>query len=538
MSSSLDAARPETAPGTETTQATTSRFRPAIHFTARDTWLNDPNGLVFHDGVYHLFFQNNPYGNVWGNMSWGHATSQDLLHWTEHPVAIAGDETEDIFSGSVVVDYGNTSGFGTSEKPALVAVYTSAFTAASEHAGTQAQSLAYSTDGGMTWHKHLGNPVLTRNSAHFRDPKVFRYQADLGAYWVMVAVEAQQQKVVLYRSDDLKTWDFLSDFGPANADAGEWECPDLFPLPVDGDPEDIRWVLIVNVNPGAVAGGSGGQYFVGQFDGVSFVPDAASLAAPAGLSELPEAEARDALQRSLWLDWGRDCYASVSFSDVPDGRRIIIGWMNNWDYANQLPTFPWRSSMTLARELRLVTVNGSPRLAQQPLLPDAGGAANGVSGHGQTGFVAAPQAGALELTDSAVRLPDSTPGSAHVITADILPGDAETVEFRLFGSNDGRQCTLLRYHTANSRLTLDRTRSGNTGFHPKFPSVESAPVDLVDGALHLLIIADQCSVEVFAQDGRVVLTDLVYPDAGSVENWLSVSGGPATVLRLNAEALK
>ncbi len=222
MSSRLDAARPETAP------AETSRFRPAIHFTARDTWLNDPNGLVFHDGVYHLFFQNNPYGNVWGNMSWGHATSRDLLHWTEHPVAIACDETEDIYSGSVVVDHGDTAGFGRPDAPALVAIYTSAYKGTAKHSGTQAQSLAYSTDAGMTWQKYGNNPVLTRNSANFRDPKVFRYQGDHGACWVMVAVEAQHQKVVFYRSEDLKSWDFLSDFGPANADAGEWECRTSF----------------------------------------------------------------------------------------------------------------------------------------------------------------------------------------------------------------------------------------------------------------------------------------------------------------------
>jgi sucrose-6-phosphate hydrolase SacC (GH32 family) len=316
MSTFLDAARPETPP------AGTARFRPAVHFTARDTWLNDPNGLVFHDGLYHLFFQNNPYGNVWGNMSWGHATSRDLLHWTEHPVAIACDESEDIFSGSVVVDHGNTSGFGTADAPALVAIYTSAYKAASEHHGTQAQSLAYSTDAGMTWHKYGNNPVLARNSAHFRDPKVFRYEGGQGTCWIMVAVEAQHQKVVFYRSDDLKTWDFLSDFGPMNADQGEWECPDLFPLAVDGDPDNVKWVLIVNVNPGAVAGGSGGQYFVGQFDGARFVPDASSVAAPAGVSALGDSvAAAAALQQCLWLDWGRDCYASVSFSNVPDGRR-------------------------------------------------------------------------------------------------------------------------------------------------------------------------------------------------------------------------
>lgn len=516
MSSSLDAARPVTAP------AVTPRFRPAIHFTASDTWLNDPNGLVFHDGLYHLFFQNNPYGNVWGNMSWGHATSPDLLHWAEHPVAIAGDEVEDIFSGSVVVDHGNTSGFGTVESPALVAVYTSAFKAASPHSGTQAQSLAYSTDGGMTWLKYDENPVLTRNSAHFRDPKVFHYEGPHGFCWVMVAVEAQHQKVVLYRSEDLKSWDFLSDFGPANADAGEWECPDLFPLAVDGDPDNTKWVLIVNVNPGAVAGGSGGQYFVGEFDGVRFVPDAGSLAAPAGLSSFPDKDAAQAaLQQCLWLDWGRDCYASVSFSNVPDDRRIIIGWMNNWDYANQLPTAPWRSSMTLARELRLSSVNGSLQLIQHPVLTEQRVEENSVPGP-------AP----FNLDGTALRLPDAVPGTAQVIEAEIVLGSAELVEFSLLGSTDGSQRTVLGYSTRSGRLTLDRGQSGNTQFHGKFASVEAAPAALEDGILKLLIVVDQCSVEVFAQDGKVVLTDLVFPEANSLNNWLSAEGGTATVRKL------
>lgn len=520
MSTFLDAAHPETAP------AETSRFRPAIHFTARDTWLNDPNGLVFHNGLYHLFFQNNPYGNVWGNMSWGHATSRDLLHWTEHPVAIACDETEDIFSGSVVVDHGNTSGFGTADAPALVAIYTSAFKTASEHSGTQAQSLAYSTDAGMTWQKYLRNPVLTRDSAHFRDPKVFRYEGDHGACWIMVAVEAQHQKVVFYRSEDLKAWEFLSDFGPMNADAGEWECPDLFPLAVDGDPDNIKWVLIVNVNPGAVAGGSGGQYFVGQFDGARFLPDASSVAAPAGVSVLGgSAASAAALPQCLWLDWGRDCYASVSFSNVPDGRRIIIGWMNNWDYANQLPTAPWRSSMTLAREVRLTAANGSARLIQQPVL----------AGHSVA--VEQMNTSMFELQDSVLRLPDAVPGSAQVIEAEIRPGSAERIVFRLFGSSDGSMGVILSYDTTSARLILDRRQSGDTSFHGKFASVESAPVDLEDGVLKLQIVVDHCSVEVFAQGGKVVLTDLIFPEAGHQENWLSAEGCPATMLKLAVSTL-
>ena len=526
MSSSLDAALPETVPAEA--GPGTPWLRPAIHFTARDTWLNDPNGLVYYGGLYHLFFQNNPYGNTWGNMSWGHATSPDLLHWTEHPVAIACDETEDIFSGSVVVDHGNTSGFGTADGPALVAIYTSAFKASSRHSGTQAQSLAYSTDAGMTWRKYHANPVLSRDSAHFRDPKVFRHEDR----WIMVAVEAHQQKVVLYRSDDLKSWTFLSDFGPANADAGEWECPDLFPLPVDGDPDNIKWVLIVNVNPGAVAGGSGGQYFVGEFDGVRFVPDGSSLAAPGGVSALDDpAAAAAALQQCLWLDWGRDCYASVSFSDVPDGRRIIIGWMNNWDYANELPTAPWRSSMTLAREVCLTAVNGSAHLIQQPVL------AGLCAGEEPAATQNVMDAGTFELHDSVFRLPDAVPGSAQVIETEILPGDAEQVTFHLLGIGDGSAGTVLSYNAATAELLLDRRRSGDTGFHGKFPSVESAPLVLEDGALKLHIVVDHCSVEVFAQDGKVVLTDLVFPAQGHAENRLTIEGGPATIRTLTVTAL-
>ncbi|MFF1881935.1 glycoside hydrolase family 32 protein [Pseudarthrobacter sp. NPDC058196] len=525
MSTFLDAPRPETPPDG------TARFRPAIHFTARDTWLNDPNGLVFHNGVYHLFFQNNPFGNVWGNMSWGHATSPDLVHWTEHPVAIACDEVEDIYSGSVVVDHGNTSGFGTADAPALVAIYTSAYKAASGHSGIQAQSLAYSTDAGMTWRKYDGNPVLTRNSANFRDPKVFRYHGDQGTYWVMVAVEAHHQQVVFYRSDDLTSWDFLSDFGPANADAGDWECPDLFPLAVDGDPDNTKWVLIVNVNPGAVAGGSGGQYFVGHFDGVRFVPDAGSLAAPGGVSSLDATAAAAALRQCLWLDWGRDCYASVSFSNAPDGRRIIIGWMNNWDYANDLPTAPWRSSMTLARELRLTASHGAARLVQQPIL----------AGHGETEKLPRTtrllSAGLLELNGTALRLPDAVPGTAQIIEAELAPGGADRLELRILGSSDGTTGAVLSYDASRAMLSLDRRHAGDAGFHAKFASVESAPLVLEDGVLKLQIVVDHCSVEVFAQGGMVVMTDLVFPEAEHLQTWLSAEGGRATVLRLAVSSL-
>ncbi|GAA3315662.1 glycoside hydrolase family 32 protein [Arthrobacter ramosus] len=504
---------PAGGPGEETAP----NVRPILHYTAKNTWLNDPNGLVWHQGVYHLFYQNNPFDNVWGNMSWGHATSTDLLHWTEHPVAIACDEEEDVFSGSIVVDDGNTSGFGTVENPALVALYTSAFKEGSAHQGTQAQSLAFSTDAGMTWSKYAGNPVLGRGSAHFRDPKVFRHEGPAGSCWVMVAVEAQSQQVVLYRSANLKDWEYLSTFGPANATGGEWECPDLFPLPVDGDPDNVKWVMVVNINPGALAGGSGGQYFVGDFDGVQFTADFDSLV-PA------DADGTTDLRNCLWLDWGRDYYAAVSFSNAPENRRIMIGWMNNWDYANSLPTSPWRSAMSLAREVELATVEGLVRLIQRPALPlDCGEPTRTIKN--------------MEVHNSLVRLPDAVPGSAQLIDAEILPGTARTVAFRLLGASSGSAATVLSFDAITSRLTLDRRNSGNTAFHDKFPSAESAPVELDDGVLRLRVIVDQCSVEVFAQDGRVVLSDLVFPLSGSLGTDVCVEGGTAIVRKLAVTAL-
>lgn len=251
--------------------AATTEHRPAYHFSPAKNWLNDPNGLVFHKGVYHLFFQHNPLGNGWGNMSWGHATSKDLVHWEEQPVAIPFDATEGVFSGSVVVDHENRSGFGTKKKPAMVAIYTSAYTAASGRDGIQAQSLAYSRDDGQTWTKYSGNPVIDIGSREFRDPKVFWYEP--AKEWRMVAVIAADHKVTIWRSANLKDWTKLSDFGPLAATGGLWECPDLFPMAINGNPKNVKWVMLVSLNPGGIAGGSGTQYFVGKFDGTTFTPD-------------------------------------------------------------------------------------------------------------------------------------------------------------------------------------------------------------------------------------------------------------------------
>lgn len=436
----------------------TASLRPAVHFTAERSWLNDPNGLLYHDGTYHLFFQTNPHDNVWGNLSWGHATSTDLVSWVERDVAISYTDDEMVFSGSAVADVRNTAGFAGSGETALVAIYTSATSPRDDGRGAQAQSLAYSLDAGATWARYSGNPVLDIGSDEFRDPKVFWHGGDEG-HWVMVAVEAVAQRVVIYTSPDLRHWTFASHFGPAHAVGGVWECPDLFPLVVEGTGV-TRWVLVVSMNPGGIAGGSGAQYFVGDFDGAVFTAE--RLVDSTNLADFD------------WLDYGRDYYAAVSFNDVPDGRRLMIGWASNWDYANETPTAPWRSAMSLVREVRLIrSADGVHRLTQHPVLPER---ADGVS--------------VFELT-----VPCAA-GDRHAVV--LSGGDDE----RLVITVDGDERSI----------TCDRTASGATSFHPSFPSVDWAPLPHgTEGTVDLLIVVDGMIVEIYAGDGRVTLTEQVFP---------------------------
>lgn len=815
-------------------------YRPLVHFTPEENWMNDPNGMVYVDGTYHLFFQHNPVGTRWGNMSWGHATSTDLLTWQEQPIAIAqtfddsGAAIEDIFSGSVVVDSTNSSGFGLPGGPApLVAIYTSAYTP--QHPtlpGIQAQSLAYSTDSGTTWTKYEGNPVLNRDSANFRDPKVFRYDGPAGAYWVMTTVEATDHQVVLYRSDDLKDWSLLSTFGPANSTGGIWECPDLIELPIDGDPNNTKWVMIVNLNPGAVGGGSGGQYFVGDFDGTTFTSESTVTddALPAGTVfqdfengygdwtvrnepgnwkngpwadttaegslpgqlpvtgfsgtrlangfhdgdwpvgslesqpftiasdhinllvgggrhphvpgarltndppagrtlfdfELPQDQnlaqsgweitgdfaaepqrnpstaggdfylgakrintweggprgddntgtltspaftidddhlsfllgggkrtdgtlqvelvvdgqvvrsetgaesgamnwkswdvtefagrsaqlrvtdnatggwghllldhvvlgdaparvrsdetsvnlvidgevvrsatgsnsetldwaswdvrgfqgrnatievvdnnrfgwghllldqvmfsdspATTRLESYDWLDWGRDYYAAVSYFGTPDGKTVMQGWMSNWDYANDIPTSTWRSSMALPREVALVSTDKGPRLTQRVVsqLDDQ-----------------LDTAAAQTRTDVALTGPVDLDLQGEVVRVDVTltPGTAEQAGITVF--SDGETGTHIGYDTTTGRVFVDRRESGNTTFHPAFASIEDAPVALdSSGRVTFELYLDRASVELFTDNGNTTITDQVFPVAGAdtISAW--VEGGTATL---------
>lgn len=823
------------------------QHRPAIHYTPAKNWMNDPNGLVFYKGVYHMYYQHNPSGNTWGNMSWGHATSKDLVHWEEQPLAIATDAHEDVFSGSVVVDKNNTSGLGTAKNPPLIAIYTSAYKDPSPHRGLQAQSLAYSLDDGQTWTKYDGNPVLNRNSANFRDPKVFWYdKPGGGGYWVMTAVESQEHKVLLYKSDNLKDWTALSDFGPANATGGQWECPDLFPLAVDGDPTNVKWVMVVSINPGGVAGGSAVQYFVGNFDGTTFTSEttkpAAALPAgtllagfndgtyngwtvnnepghsqngpfgtapatgtlpgqqtvsgftgaglinsfnghdgPVGTMKSPAftvnqdylnfligggnhprtggkldntppagdllfdgfevpagttladfswtgtgdlapqyqpfarggdqaigthlintfetngggddkqgtltsptftitknslsmlvgggnrsndasqtlavqllingevkrsvagdnagalnwkawdvaelqgqqaqirvvdqavggwgaitldhvmqtdapAEARSdettvnlevngqivrtatgsnsealdlaswnvkeftgqqahisiidnnrggwghiladefmlsdkpavsALESYDWLDYGRDYYATVSFANMPDDKRIMLGWMSNWDYANDTPTSPWRSAMALPREVKLTQTPDGPRLTQSVVKQ--------VEKLGKKAAYNDKKGGPIVPGTHA--LPAQAAGQVQQVDITFAPGTAAKSGITVLG--DGEASTVIGYDATTGKVFVDRRNSGNSTFHPAFASIEDAPVALdKKGNISMRIYLDRSSVEVFAQNGLRTITDQVFPNPGADKMALFAEGGTAQLKSLTVTPLE
>src|SRR5262245_36376070 len=401
--------------------------RPRFHFTPARNFMNDPNGLVHLDGEYHLFYQHNPFGDTWGHMSWGHAVSRDLVRWQHLPVALREEDGVMIFSGSAVQDRRNTSGLcGSDGEACLVAVYTG-------HTGTrQTQNIAVSRDRGRTWTKYAGNPVLDIGSKDFRDPRVFWHPPT--QRWIMIVSLAEERKIRFYASGDLKRWTHLSDFGPEGYTKGQWECPDLFELEVEGDPARKRWVLDVDVNPGAPLGGSADQYFVGSFDGTTFRNDS-----PKDLV--------------LWVDHGKDFYASLSWSDLPpsDSRRVWIGWMSNWQYANQDPTAPWRGMLTVPRALRLRALPEGLRLIQEPV-------AELRSLRGPRFSLAARQ---VEQT-----VPLELKGDALEIEAEFTSGSATSFGLAVRkGPNEG---TRVGYDVGSASVFVDRRRSGATSFSPEF----------------------------------------------------------------------
>ena len=481
------------------------RYRPQFHFSPQTNWTNDPCGLVFAFGKYHLFFQHNPFANVWGHMSWGHAVSSDLVHWTQLPVAIPDDEKVAIFTGSSVVDDRNTSGLCAKSAVGgcIVSVYTGFTPKTAAAPERQTQNLAVSQDG-VTWTKYSGNPVLDLQRSDTRDPKVFWHAPS--RRWIMLIVLADEKKVRLFSSPNLREWRHLSDFGPQGATGGVWECPDLVRLPVQGKPGMYRWVLKIGLNPGHIAGGSGEQYFVGEFDGTAFRTDGEH-------------------QPIRWTDYGRDCYCALTFNHDPqaDSPRML-GWMNNWQYAGLVPTTPWRGSMTLPRSLSLAESHGSLRLIQHP-----DGALSALRGE------ALHYEGASESDLNRKLAGWAHRGQSFELEATLWLGQAKQIEWKLLQGEQDE--ATVGFDSQISTLFVDRTKSAYGQFSSAFPSKTTAPLDAAS-PLQLHIFVDRSSIEVFAQDGAVTLTNLVFPKPDSTGLSLHTSGGPITKIQLNVWALR
>lgn len=633
-------------------------FRPQFHFTPPIHWMNDPNGMVYYEGEYHLFYQYNPLGNRWGHMSWGHAVSRDLVHWSHLPLALAEEGDIMIFSGSAVVDWQNTSGFGKDGKPPMVAIYTGH----NEMGRNQSQHIAYSNDKGRTWTKYDKNPVLDLKNPDFRDPKVFWYAPE--SKWVMTVVLAVERKVQFYGSKNLKEWTFLSEFGPQGALGGVWECPDLFELPVDGNPSRTKWVLGVNLGGGSVAGGSGGQYFIGHFDGKNFKSDTkdiepwrprgdliadfesgygnwkvrgrafgdgplagahpgqqkvggfrgkylvnsylgtealtGTLTSPgfiiqrkyinfligggshwgtrmelwvegkrvhtargensewldwqvwdvqayqgqkAEIKIIDEVESGwghllvdhiiqsdepsfSARHQALWWDYGKDFYAAVTWDGAPRSLegRPWLAWMNNWQYAQDIPTTPWKSAQTIVRTLSLKTFPEGIRLVQTPISTL------------KTLRHTPKQIQNLALSNQTKSLKNrGIQGKILEIEVMFSLGTAQEVGVEVH--KGGAETTKIGYEVGKGIFT-DRTASGVSDFHIDFPKRQYAPYKPHDGKIKLHIFIDASSVEVFADEGRISMTHQIFSKPESTDVAVFAQGGKANVLRMKAWKLR
>jgi len=440
------------------------KYRPAFHHTPVYGWMNDPNGMFYKDGVYHLYFQHNPYASVWGNMNWGHSTSRDLIHWQHHAVAIEPDGLGTIFSGSAVVDKNNTSGFG---HDAIVAIYTSA-------SSTQRQSLSYSTDGGMTFSKYACNPIIMSDK-ECRDDKVI-WNSHTNK-WNLVMANALEHQDWFYSSSDLKHWTKEGAFGQGyGAQSGVWECPDLMELPVHGTNEK-KWVLIVNLNPGGLFGGSATQYFVGNFDGKQFVCDSQPNV-------------------TKWMDYGKDHYATVSWSNAPEGRHTVIAWMSNWQYANSVPTKQYRSANSLPRDIELFKGDdGAYYMRTVPSLEL--GALRGKE----------KKYGSFDINWKV--LLKKLPADANGLYEMLIDIDNSQTTDIILSNNDGDK-VVMTYNAEKRTFSMDRRKSGIVNFSSDFPCVTSAPTS-ANSHQTLRLFIDRCSIEAFDGDGRFVMTNLVFP---------------------------
>ena len=472
------------------------KYRPAYHHTPLYGWMNDPNGMVYHDGVWHLCYQWNPFGSKWQNMTWGHSTSRDLIHWEPQEPTLLPDGLGTIFSGSSAIDEANSAGFG---KNSIVTLFTSA-------ANSQVQSLAYSNDGGYTYTTYPGNPVLTLES-EARDPNMFWNEET--KQWTLILAHALDHEMLIFTSPDLKSWTLQSSFGKGlGAQDGVWECPDLFELPVTGTQEK-KWVLICNINPGGIFGGSATQYFTGSFDGKTFKVDTDAS------GNVP----------TKWLDYGKDHYATVSWSDTP-GRRTVIGWMSNWQYAAEVPTLQFRSANTLPREMGVFKVDDQYYVSSKPS-PELD-ALRGKITHNAKRI----QVGKRAHT---VSLPQENDGICEIL----MNVDAKrSKQLKMTLANKAQEKVTIIYDVEKETISFDRTQSGIVDFSQDFPAVTVTPTYENDGSVNLRLFIDRSSMELFEQEGRFVMTNLVFPTSPYTTLSFQAAEGSAKVNNLQIYSIK
>jgi fructan beta-fructosidase len=455
--------------------------RPQFHFSPEANWMNDPNGMVFYEGEYHLFYQYYPDSTVWGPMHWGHTISSDLVHWEHMPIALYPDSLGYIFSGSAVVDWKNTSGLGKGDHPPLIAIFTH-HDMKGERSGSQTyqyQSIAYSNDKGRNWTKYEGNPVLPNPGIRdFRDPKVFWHEPS--AQWVMIFAAADHVRI--YNSPDLKAWSLASEFGKeSGSHGGVWECPDLFELKTKSGLK--KWVMIVSIGNGAINAGSGTQYFIGDFDGKTFTNNN-----PADMV--------------LWLDYGRDNYAGVTWSDIPaeDGRRLFMGWMSNWAYATVVPTETWRSAMTIARELRLEEYAEGLRVSNHPVKE-----MENIRGVKFANLKKTLVSESLVYKSESALMLEATFEFASV---------PEKADFGFKLVNEKGEELRVGYNSDSSQYYIDRTKSGKLSFSDRFAKdLIYASREHTSNHVKMQLFIDRSSIELFADDGRYVMTNLFFPNS-------------------------
>ncbi len=483
----------------KTSQGYTENYRPQFHFSPKTGWMNDPNGLIYSDGEYHLFYQYYPDSTVWGPMHWGHAVSKDLVMWEHLPIALAPDSLGYIFSGSAVVDENNTAGFATPQCPKpMVAIFTY-HNMEWEKAGRkdrESQGIAYSLDKGRTWTKYAGNPVLkNKGDVDFRDPKVFWHEPT--KHWIMPLAVGDYLEI--FRSNNLKNWEKVSGFGKnEGAHGGVWECPDLFPL---GE----KWVLIQNMGRGAVNGGSGTQYFVGDFDGTTFK------------NSNPPSQV-------LWLDYGADNYAGVTWANAPDNRRLWIGWMSNWDdYAQKTPTSTWRSHLTVPRELSLQNTENGLRLFQMPV------AELGILRQANVTL------NKNQVVDNQFVVKNDAIQKEIDLTFDMEKTTSQNFGFTL--SNSKNELVEIAYDNDKKELYVDRIKSGKVDFSEKFPKRHAAPLVLAK-TLKIKALVDATSIELFADNGKIAISDLFFPNEPFTKVTIFSRGGQCVVSDGNVAALK